>query len=165
VLNSTTNFILTRLEEGVEFETAVKEMQEAGLAEADPSNDIDGWDAAVKINVLANVLMDSDLRPADVQRKGIREVTIGTAQNAVKENRRIKLLCEAQRDGDKVKLSVQPVELPLSDPLAQVSRTSSAVSIETDILPQVTLIEGDSSPVTTAYGMLVDTLNTVRGRR
>lgn len=165
ILNSTTNFILTRLEEGVDFETALKEMQEAGLAEADPTNDVDGWDAAVKINVLANVIMGADLRPGDVERTGIRHITVEDAQEALKAGTRIKLLCEAVRDGDTVKATVRPAKLGADDPLGNVSHTASAVSFETDVLPKVTVVEGQSSPTTTAYGMLVDTLNISRGRR
>jgi homoserine dehydrogenase len=165
ILNSTTNSILTRLEEGKDFQEAVIEMQHAGLAEADPSNDVDGWDAAVKITVLANVVMGADLRPADVEREGIRHITIDTAQQALREGKRVKLLCEAIREGNKVQARVKPTALPLSDPLATVSRTAGAVSFDTDVLPHVTIIEGESSPTTTAYGMLADTLNIIRGRR
>ncbi len=165
ILNSTTNSVLTRLEEGVAFDEAVVEMQRAGLAEADPSNDIDGWDAAIKINVLANVLMGGDLRPSDVEREGIRSVTVADAQAALKNGQRIKLVCEAVRENGQIKASVRPTHLPMNDPLATVSQTACAVSIDTDVLPNVTIIEGPSSPTTTAYGMLVDTLNILRGRR
>lgn len=165
VLNSTTNSILNRLEEGVAFEAALREMQERGMAEADPSNDIDGWDAAVKINVLANVLMGADLRPTDVEREGIRHITVEDAQAALQAGKRIKLLCEAERVGDAVKVRVRPTLLPVDDALARVDFTAGAVSIDTDILPNVTIIEGPGSPITTAYGMLVDTLNILRGRR
>lgn len=165
ILNSTTNSVLTRLEEGTSFEEAVAEMQRAGLAETDPSNDIDGWDASVKITILANVVMGADLRPSDVDRTGIRNVTAQDAQVAVKAGKHIKLVCEAVREGDKVKTSVRPIPLPLTDPLANITQTASAVTFETDILPNITLIEGNSSPTTTAYGMLVDALNIGRGRR
>lgn len=164
VLNSTTNFILTRLEEGVPFAEAVAQAQAIGVAEADPSTDLEGWDAAVKIVVLANVLMGADLRPADVDRTGISGITIGDAQGALRAGARIKLLCEAVRDGDTVRASVRPTALPFSDPLSQVSRTSSAVTFETDTLHELTLIEGDTDPTTTAYGMLVDMINIARGR-
>jgi homoserine dehydrogenase len=165
ILNSTTNSILTRLEEGVAFAKALREMQEIGLAETDPSNDVDGWDAAVKINVLANVMMGANLRPSDIQREGIGKITVEQAQAALKNGERIKLLCEAERVGDQVKARVGPVRLPLSDPLARLSYTAGGVSIDTDVLPNVTISEGPSSPTTTAYGMLVDTLNILRGRR
>ncbi len=164
VLNSTTNSILTRLEQGVAFAVALKEMQDAGLAESDPTNDIDGWDSALKIVVLANVHMGADLRPADVDRTGIAGVTIAQAQTAIRDGRRIKLLCEAWREGDAVRAKVAPVALPLDNPLAHVMRTSSAVTFEADTLTELTIIEGDSSPDTTAFGILADVVNIARGR-
>lgn len=164
ILNSTTNSILTRLEQGAPFDVALKEMQDAGLAEADPSNDVDGWDSALKIAVLANVHMGADLRPADVDRTGIGGITIEAVQGAVQDGRRIKLLCEAWREGEAIKARVAPVPLPLDNPLAHVYRTSSAVTFETDTLPALTIIEGDSSPDTTAFGLLADVINLARGR-
>lgn len=165
VLNSTTNSILTRLEQGAAFDVALKEMQDAGLAEADPSNDVDGWDSAVKIVTLANVHMGATLRPPDVDRTGIAGMTIEAVQTAVEQGRRIKLLCEAWRDEDgAIRAKVAPTPIPLDDPLAHVHRTSSAVTFETDTLPALTLIEGDSSPDTTAFGLLTDVVNIARGR-
>ncbi|GAB4574416.1 MAG: homoserine dehydrogenase [Anaerolineae bacterium] len=164
VLNSTTNSILTRLEQGVPFEDALREMQEAGLAEADPTNDIEGWDSALKIVVLANVHMGADLRPADVDRTGIADVTIAQAQAALKDGKRIKLLCEAWREGETVRARVAPTPLPLDNPLAHVMRTSSAVTFEADTLTELTIIEGDSTPDTTAFGVLADIVNIARGR-
>lgn len=165
ILNSTTNSILTRLEEGVDFDTALKEMQEIGLAETDPTNDIEGWDAAVKINVLANIFMGVDLRPSDVDRTGITQVTVEAAQAALANNERIKLVCEAVATDDGVQLSVKPTHVPMTDALANVSSTACAVSMDTDVLPNLMVMEGPSSPTTTAYGMLIDTLNALRGRR
>jgi homoserine dehydrogenase len=165
ILNSTTNYILTRMEEGIAFEQALKEMQEAGLAEADPTNDVDGWDSSVKILVLARVYMGATVSIEDIERVGIRHITLEDIQSAADDGKRIKLVCEAVRENRHIKLMVKPRQLPLSDPLAGVMRTSAAVSIETDVLPQVALLQGDSSPRTTAYGMLVDTLNILRGRR
>ncbi len=164
VLNSTTNYILGALEQGTPFDEAVRQAQAIGVAEADPSNDLEGWDATVKTVVLANVLMGADLRPADVDRTGIMDVTVEAAQEAVAAGERIKLLCEIVRDGEAIRASVRPTRLPLSDPLSQVSRTSSAITISTDTLHQLTVIEGDTDPTTTAYGMLVDMINIARGR-
>ncbi len=165
ILNSTTNSILTRLEEGVDFATALKEMQDAGLAETDPTNDVEGWDSAVKINILANIFMGLDLRPSDVDRTGITQVTVEEAQQAIANGQRIKLICTAETSNNGVKLSVKPTYLNMNDPLAHVSSTTAAVSIDTDVLPNLMVMEGPSSPTTTAYGMLIDTLNAVRGRR
>jgi homoserine dehydrogenase len=164
ILNSTTNYILTCMEEGVPFDEAVAKAQHIGIAEADPSIDLDGWDSTVKIVVLANVLMGADLRPDDVVRTGLAGLTSTDAEIAAASGRRIKLVCEAIRDGDAVRASVRPVRLPSSDPLSQVRLTSSAVTIETDTLPQLTVVEGDPDPATTAYGMLVDLINIARGR-
>lgn len=166
ILNSTTNYILTRMEAGIEFDQALKEMQEAGLAETDPTNDVDGWDSSVKILVLAKVYMGaSNLTINDVDRIGIRHITVEDCQAAAEAGKRIKLVCEAVKENGEVKLSVKPQQLPLTDSLTSANRTSAIVSIETDILPEVTLLQGDSSPRTTAYGMLVDTMNILRGRR
>jgi len=164
ILNSTTNYILSSMEKGISLEEAVAETQRIGIAEADPSNDLEGWDAAVKTVVLANVLMGADLRPTDVDRTGIVGLTAADAREAVAAGERLKLLCEAVRDGDMVRASVQPVRLPLSDPLSHVAQSSSAVTIETDTLPQITIVEGVTDPSTTAYGMLVDMINIARGR-
>lgn len=164
ILNSTTNYILTRLEENVAFDAAVAEAKKIGVAEADPSNDLEGWDATVKIVVLANVLMGADLRPVDVDRTGIVGLTSADLKAAKQEGYRIKLVCEAVREGDTVRASVKPTRLPLSDPLSQVDQTSSAITLQTDTLHHMTLIEGDTDPTTTAYGMLVDMINIARGR-
>jgi homoserine dehydrogenase len=164
ILNSTTNFVLTSLEAGLSLDEAIAGAQAIGVAEADPANDLEGWDAAVKIVVLANVLMGADLRPVDVERRGISDITPDDVRAAVAAGDRIKLLCEAWREGNHVRARVSPTRLPWSDPLSQVRRTSSAVTIETDTLPQLTLIEGDTDPLTTAYGMLVDLINIARGR-
>lgn len=164
ILNSTTNYVLTCLEQGIAYDEAVRQAQQIGVAEADPSTDLDGWDATVKIVVLANVLLGADLRPADVDRTGIAGVTVGDAQAALAAGERIKLVCEAVRDGETIRARVRPERLPLTDPLSQVSRTSSAVTFEMDTLHQLTIVEGDTDPTTTAYGMLVDMLNILRGR-
>lgn len=166
ILNSTTNYILSRMEEKVSFEDALKEMQDQGLAEADPTNDVDGWDSSVKILILAKIYMGAELTPADVDRVGIRHITTEDIESARADGKRIKLVCEAERGADgKVKLTVKPRYLEMSHPLAGVMQTSAAVTIETDVLREITLLQNDSSPRTTAYGMLIDTLNILRGRR
>ena len=164
VLNSTTNSILCRIEEGLSYEAALAEMQAVGLAESDPSNDVDGWDAAVKIVVLANVLMGADLRPSDVAREGIRHLAPEAVRGAAQAGDHFKLLCEAWREGDTVAASVRPSRLPDTDPAARVRGTSSIVSYQCDILPELTIIEHDPSPRTTGYGMLADMVNIARGR-
>jgi homoserine dehydrogenase len=163
VLNSTTNFILTQMEAGSTFEAAVSQAQQMGIAETDPSADVDGWDAAVKTVVLANVLMGADLRPADVKRIGIRNVSQTQMRAALESGGHIKLVCRAERLGDQVVAQVEPEQVSLDDPLASLSGTSSMVSLRTDILKQISLIEFEPGPKQTAYGLLADLINIGRG--
>lgn len=166
IFNSTTNFILTRMEQDrLDFEAAVKEAQAIGVAEADPSLDVDGWDSAIKTAILANVLMGADLLPKDVQPTGIRDVTVEDVHAALAQGERIKLVCEVVRDEDgAVRASVAPQRVPLDDPLASVMGTSNLVDYEADTLQRLTLIQHVSGPPSTAYGMLADMLNIARGR-
>lgn len=162
ILNSTTNFILTEMEAGASFDQAVRRAQAIGIAEADPALDVDGWDAATKTAILATVLMGADITPLQVDRTGIREVTPEAAQAARAAGRHIKLVCQAEwRDGRLI-ARVAPQELPASDLLAWVQGTSSLLSLRTDTLKQLTLVEHDPGPAQTAYGLLRDLLAIVR---
>ncbi|NDJ51582.1 MAG: homoserine dehydrogenase [Chloroflexi bacterium] len=166
VLNSTTNYILDRMEQaGLEFDAALKQAQEIGVAETDPTLDIDGWDAAIKITILANVWMGAELVPADVDRTGIAEVSITDLRHQMDQDKRTRLVCEAwPGDDGKIKAKVAPQALPLDDLMTSLHGTDSLVQIETDTLPMTTLIDSGSGKQTTAYGMFVDMLNILRGR-
>ena len=162
ILNSTTNVILGEMEQGRTFEEAVKKAQELGIAETDPSADVDGWDAAVKISALVNVLMAVDLMPQQVKREGIRELTREMVIKAREAGSPYKLLCRARKKGDSVEASVGPERVPFLNPVAQVSGTSSIISFETDIFPALTIIEESPGLEATAYGMLADFISAVR---
>ena len=166
IFNSTTNYILTRMErDNLSFDAALKIAQEIGIAETDPSLDVDGWDASIKTVILANVLMGADLRPTDVDRTSIRDITLTDVQSAAKAGYRIRLICEAIRlpDGS-IAARVSPQHVPSGSTLAGITGTTSIVDFETDTLPRLTLIEHDPGPYTTAYGMLADMINIARGR-
>ena len=164
VLNSTTNLILTRMENGESFEQAVAYAQAIGIAETDPSGDVDGWDAAVKISALATVLMGAPLKPADVDRQGIRGITPEQIAAANAQGGRWKLVCTALRQGEGARASVRP-EIVLADsPLYRVDGTTSILQIESDVLGLLSIIEENPGPHTTAYGLLADFLNAVRAR-
>lgn len=163
VLNSTTNYILTQMDSGASFDEAVRGAQAMGIAETDPSADVDGWDAAVKTVVLANVLLGADLRPVDVNRTGIRGVTADALQAAHERGRRIKLVCQAERQGDGVVARVAPEAVSLDDPLSSLSGTSSMLTLRTDTLKGLSLIEFEPEPAQTAYGLLADLINLARG--
>lgn len=161
ILNSTTNLILTRMETGETFEQALAYAQSIGIAETDPSGDVDGWDAAVKVAALATVLMDIPLKPADVVRQGIRAITPDDIQAAKAAGERWKLVCTCRREGDGVKARVAPERVTASSPLYNVQGTSSVVSFEMDVLSNLTIVENDPGPETTAYGLLADFINAV----
>jgi homoserine dehydrogenase len=162
VLNSTTNVILTRMETGDTFEQAVAYTQEIGLAETDPSGDIDGWDAAVKVAALVTVLMGVPLKPADVDRTGIRGITSEEIAAAQKQDNRWKLLCSARWEGEHIEAQVAPEMVGHGSPFYAIEGSTSIVQFETDTLPQLSITEGDPGPETTAYGLLADFVNAVK---
>ncbi len=162
VLNSTTNLILTRMEAGDTFDQAVRYAQEIGLAETDPSGDIDGWDAAIKVAALINVLMDTPFTPQQVERQGIRHITPQMVAAAREEGYRYKLVCRAQRTETGIQASVAPEKVPQHDPMYPISGSTSIITFQTDVLGDLTMIEKDPGPHTTAYGLLADFINAVR---
>ncbi|HEX6303187.1 MAG TPA: homoserine dehydrogenase [Anaerolineales bacterium] len=161
ILNSTTNLILTRMEKGASLEDAITYAQSVGIAETDPSGDVDGWDAAVKVAALVTVLMGIPLTPYQVDREGIRAISIDDIARATDDGKRWKLVCSARRDGDGVHARVAPEMVPPGSPLYNVEGTTSIVEFETDVLGLLSVIETDPGPDTTAYGLLADFLNAV----
>ncbi|HSB67312.1 MAG TPA: homoserine dehydrogenase [Anaerolineales bacterium] len=162
ILNSTTNLILTRMEAGESFASTVAYAQSIGIAETDPSGDIDGWDAAVKVAALVTVLMGIPLKPAQVDRTGIRDITSEDILRARQQDQRWKLVCSAHRRGGQVIAQVAPQLVASDSPLYGVNGTSSVVAFETDVLPQLSIVEGNPGPETTAYGLLADFINATR---
>jgi len=156
VLNSTTNLVLTEMEKGRSFEDALVEAQRRGIAEANADHDIDGWDAAVKAVALANVLMDCDARPADVDRKGIREVTADSLVAAKASGRSVRLVSRGRREGTDVRLTVALEIVPLASTLGGVRGTSNALIIETDLMGELAIVETDPGVDQTAYALLSD---------
>jgi homoserine dehydrogenase len=156
ILNSTTNVILTGMERGLSFDESLRHAQQLGVAETDASHDIDGWDAAVKVAALVNVIMGVRLPPQEVEREGIRGLTGEMVRAARNTGAPYKLICRAQRTESGVKASVRPEQISLTDPMALVGGTSSIVQFETDIFPGLTITEEDPGLYATAYGMLAD---------
>jgi homoserine dehydrogenase len=163
VLNSTTNLILGLMEDGQTFNQAVAQAQAIGIAETDPSGDIDGWDASVKVAALATVLMNHPMTPDQVDRTGIRKLTPEDIRQASKDGKRWKLVCSAEQQGTEVSASVRPVAVGWDDPLYQVAGTSSAVTLWSDTLGPLTVVEQDPGPQTTAYGLLADFVRAAKG--
>lgn len=163
VLNSTTNVILECMEAGFTFDAAVREAQRLGVAETDPSNDVDGIDAAVKVVGLVNVLMGGSLSLADVNCTGIRGITAQALREARQNGETWKLIGRARRESDGIiSASVAPERVGPADPLYSVRGTSLAVGFETDVFRELLIAERDPGPEATAYGMLCDFINAVR---
>lgn len=163
ILNSTTNIVLGEIEAGLTIEQAVRKAQEMGIAETDPSDDLDGWDAAVKVAALATVILETPLRLEQIRVAGIRGLDAEAVRRARRDGRPYKLVCEAHRTKlGEVGASVAARQLPLSDPMAHVDGSSSAVHFELDILPGLTIFEQNGDLVTTAYGLLADFIRAVR---
>ncbi len=162
ILNSTTNVILGEMEQDLSLDEAVKKAQALGVAETDPSHDIDGWDAAVKTAALINVLMDVPIRLDQIGREGIRDLTPSAVRNAKRDGWPFKLVCRARRVGDGVKASVAPEKVLSTQPMARISGTSSYIYFEADIFPGLALTEENPGLYATAYGMLADFVRAVR---
>jgi len=163
VLNSTTNLILSRMEAGDRFDEAVRHSQQIGIAETDPSGDIDGWDAAVKLSAMITVLMDSPYTPDLVDRTGIRSITPRVIAEAKAEDKRYKLVAHAWKEGEQIKAEVSPELVGPDSVLYYISGTTTMVQFESDVLGELSFIEKDLGTRTTAYGLLADFINAVTG--
>jgi homoserine dehydrogenase len=168
ILNSTTNIILSRMERGETFDEAVKYCQGIGVAETDPSADVDGWDAAIKVAALVTVLMDTPFTPQQVDRKGIREVTPEMIEQAKGSGKRWKLVCRAEKTEDAIVASVKPELVPASSPLYGMLDSTTGMAFRTDVLGDYSIIESEregmvAGPIPTAYGLFADFVNAAKG--
>jgi len=154
-LNSTTSLVIDRMEQGATASAAVREAQSMGIAEADPSHDLDGWDAAVKGCALARVLMGASVPIARVHRRGIRGLSAAAVRAAAREGRHFRLVTRAERVRGGVRVSVVPESLPASDPLCGAG-SDSALVLETDLAGEIAVLERGGTVEQTAYGLLAD---------
>ena len=161
VLNSTTNVVLTEVEKGRSIDDGVKRAQALGIAETDPTQDLDGWDSAVKVAVLATVLMGVPTKIEQVRRTGIQDLNEEKIRSVRAAGMRYKLVCRAERRGDGVDCRVSPELLLLSDPMAGLEGTSSAIRFDMDVFG-LSLVEHNPGVEATGYGMLADFLRAVR---
>lgn len=156
IINTTCQFALSEMERGISFDDAISEMQARGVAEADPSLDVDGWDAAAKTAALVNVVMAGAVTPHDVARVGIRDVSPRDLLEAVTRGRRIRLVASASRRAGTLEARVEPEVLDAGDPLASLGRMDNALFIRTDLLGEVGIVQRTSSLTQTAYALLSD---------
>ena len=167
IFNATTNVILTLMENGEAYDDAVKYAQSIGLAETDPTNDVDGWDAAIKVAALVTVLMDTPMTPQQVNPTGIRGITPEMIAKAKAEGKRYKLVCSAEKNGDKVTASVSPQLVDSTSPLYGMMNSSTGITFRTDVILDYSIILSEKpgmkgGPVETAYGLFADFVNAVK---
>jgi len=161
ILNSTTNYILEEMAKDIPMNEIIEKGKSLGFVEADPSLDVEGYDAAAKTTALLNVLMDADMTPDQIQRKGIEDISYGDIRNAAVEGCKIKLVCKGWREHGKVYGRVAPEYIPINHLYATVSGTSSVLTITTDLMGKLTIIEEDPDILQTAYGVFSDLVRIV----
>jgi homoserine dehydrogenase len=161
VLNSTTNVVLTEIERGLSFDEAIKRAQAMGIAETDPSADVDGWDAAFKVVALATVLMGVPVKIEQVRRTGIRELNEEKIRSVRGAGMRYKLVCRAERRGLGVECTVAPELLLAGDPLANLEGSSSAIRFDMDVFG-LSIVEHNPGIDATGYGLVADLVRAVQ---
>jgi len=163
--NGTTNYILTLMERGHSLDDGIAAAQDAGIAETDPTLDVDGWDSAAKILILANSLMGADVKLDDISVEGIGAVTTAELAQMREQELALKLLATATGGPDGLELSVAPTPLPLDHPLARLRDTAMGVVLHTDLIGDLVVsVEGDG-PLGTAQSMLRDIVNIAVSRQ
>jgi homoserine dehydrogenase len=165
IINTTCQYALAEMERGVEFEAALREMQARGIAEADATLDVDGWDAAAKTAALVNVFMDGGITPHDVTRIGIGDVSPRDLAEAASRGRRIRLVASATHRGRALDVRVEPELLDSSDPLASLGPLENALYLRTDLLGEIGIVQRTSSLQQTAYALLSDVAHISRRLR
>jgi homoserine dehydrogenase len=156
ILNGTTNYMLSEMEKGMTYDDVLKKAQELGYAEADPTGDVEGFDAMVKVIILSNVVMNAGISADDVDRQGITNITSEMITDAQKENSRWKLIGSIEKSGDSVIASVKPEKLPVTHPLANIMGATNALTFTTDLLGDVTIIGAGAGKIETGYSILTD---------
>jgi len=160
ILNLTTNYILTRMaQDGLSYDEALAHAQAAGHAEADPSLDVEGWDAANKLVILAHSVLAYPATLADVAVEGITHITAETLRQAAAEGKRVKLVATAERDGERYRLSVRPTWLDADHPLAQLGPKQMGIVYHTDISGVISAAIVEETPLPTASAMLRDVVD------
>ncbi len=165
ILNGTTNFILSKMEQdGMDYAEALKLAQQLGYAEADPTADVEGYDAVAKVVILSNVLLGGEIGPPDVRREGITGITREQVLAAKEQGFRYKLIAQTKKAGRKIEASVSPQRIPLTDPLAGVMGAQNALTFDLDLMGKVTIQGAGAGKIETGYSILSDMLAIHRHR-
>jgi homoserine dehydrogenase len=156
VINTTCQYVLSSIERGRELEHALGDMRARGIAEADASLDIEGWDAAAKTAALVNALVGGSITPHQVQRTGISALSAAEIREAAGRNKRIRLVASASRQTGQLIARVEPEMLDANDPLAGLDELDNALYLDTDLLGELGIVQRSSGLTQTAYALLSD---------
>jgi len=162
ILNSTTNYILSQMEQGAPFDAALRYTQQKGIAEADASLDLDGYDAAAKLSILIQALMGGRTRPEEIHREGISADSGKLVRAAVRRERRLRLVARAYRQGTRIVGKVEPEELEMFDPLASIRGLSNILILNTDLMRELAIVENSPGVDQTAYACFSDLITLLR---
>ncbi len=163
ILNGTTNYILCEMEAGAKYEDALKQAQQLGYAEADPSGDVDGHDAAAKVVILGNLLMGLSITLPDIECLGISKLTADDINNAKRDNSCWKLIGTVEKDSTgtgegRYIASVKPEMISQEHPLASISGATNAITYSTELLGDITLVGPGAGRLETGYAVIEDIL-------
>ena len=164
IFNATTNVILSRMEDGETYDQALAYAQKIGLAETDPTNDVDGWDAAIKVAALVTVLWDTPMTPQQVNPAGIRGITSEMIAKARKDGKRYKLVCSAEKVDGKITAGVSPQLVDSTSSLYGMMNSSTGITFRTDVIIDYSIVLSEKpgmtgGPIETAYGLFADFVN------
>ena len=162
LLNTTSSLVLSMIEQGYTLEEAIAKAQELGIAEADPWYDLDGWDAVMKTTILANTLLEGSLTPQMVEREGIRDLTLDAICASGQAGSPMRLVSSAHRKYGQLTAEVRPRKLYQDDILQVGKGTTSVISLETEAMGTITLVEHQPTVMQTAYGVLSDLVTVIR---
>ncbi|MFC0470209.1 homoserine dehydrogenase [Halalkalibacter kiskunsagensis] len=164
ILNGTTNYMLMRMEEGLDYDSALKEAQALGYAEADPTADVKGFDVLYKVLILANVVLGYPLKREEVICKGISELTIHDIEKAKSLQKCWKLIGSLTVTENGIKAAVQPEMVPYDDPLAGVTGAMNAITYTCDLSGPITLMGAGAGIKETGFAVLIDLIQIERSR-
>ena len=167
ILSRTLNYMLSGMERGLSQEEILEEGKNRGFIEANPQTDLTGQESLIKMIALANAFMDADMTPKDVEQLDVecsQGITLEDIKAAAADNEVIKYICRAYRKNGKMQISVKPERISRFDSYAAVSGTSLAVSITTDLMGTMTIIEESADVEQTGYGVFSDLLSIIEER-
>ncbi len=166
VLNGTTNFIIKTMEsQQIEYKEALRMAQEQGIAESNPSLDVEGLDTATKILILTNVLLDKDYKLEDTTIEGITNLKVSDINKALDEGKKYKLIGRAIRKNDEMLISVQPEKVSAESPFYYVDGKNKGLSFTSDTLGDLFIMGGASGVIPAAASILRDIINIHKGNK